>query len=176
MNSNKIPVRETIALAIGEAVVSLLVVLGFILFDKFDYKVILGALLGSLVNVLNFLFLSISVNRAIDNCLANYNKEDYKEKEDASKEAKEETENNEDDVYDDDYDDSARRFANEYSGKLQNAVKLSYTVRTLSIVIALVLAFLTKQFNVLATAIPLCTMRPVLTVSELIKKRKEEKN
>lgn len=175
MNSNKIPLRETVALAIGEALVSLLVILGFILFDKFDYKVILGALLGSVVIVLNFLFLSISVNRAVDKCLENYNKADYEQKAKSITKPNEKTDGSQESEYDDDYDDSARLFAKEYSGKLQNAVKLSYTVRTLSIIVALVLAFLTKQFNVLATAITLCAMRPILTVTELIKKRKEKK-
>lgn len=174
MNSNKIPLRETVALAIGETLVSLLVTLGFILFDKFDYKVILGALLGSIVIVLNFLFLSISVNRAVDKCLENYNKADYEQKAKSIAKQNEKTDSSEESEYDD-YDDSARLFAKEYSGKLQNAVKISYTVRTLSIIVALVLAFLTKQFNVLATAITLCTMRPILTFTELIKKRKEEK-
>ena len=168
MNSNKIPMRETMALAIGEAAVSILICLVFLLTGNFDYKVILGALLGSAVIVANFLFLSLSVNKAIDTCLENYDKKEYEIK---AAELKKQT-NDEND--DDDYDDGARQFAKEYSGKLQNAVKLSYTIRTVSIICALVLAFLTKQFNVIATAIPLCCMRPILTVSELLR-RKEEK-
>ena len=77
-NKNLIPFKETAIIALGEAVVSALVIalfalfelLGFTLLGTFDYTVPLGALLGSLVVVLNFLFLSISTNNTIDKIMA----------------------------------------------------------------------------------------------------------
>ena len=75
-NKNKTVLKEVTSLAVGEVIVSALVILGFFLLSLFteitlDYKVFLGVLLGSIVTVLNYLFLSISVNRAIDKFLAN---------------------------------------------------------------------------------------------------------
>ena len=61
--------------------------------------------------------------------------------------------------------------ANENAAKITNAVKMSYLVRTASVVVTLVIAFITKQFNILATVIPLLCMRPILTVSEMLKNK-----
>ena len=50
----------------GEAVVSLITVAVFFLVGHFDYTVVTGVVLGSLVTVANYLVLAITVNRAID--------------------------------------------------------------------------------------------------------------
>ena len=60
--------------------------------------------------------------------------------------------------------------------KVQNAVKLSYIVRTATIVATLIVALLTKQFNLITTLIPLLTFRAMLGVASAVaeKTRKKE--
>ena len=179
MNDNKIPRKLVLILSAGEFIAGALICLIFFFAGKFDYRVALGALLGSAVTVLNFLFLCIFVNRAIDNCLNNFDAsklrcgtdqslaetDDEKDSNGIDEENEENEENEEDD---------AARFARENAGKLQNAVKLSYVLRTGAVIAALILALLTKHFNVIATVIPLLLQRPILTVAASIG-RKEAK-
>lgn len=161
MNLNKIPMREVVYIAVGEAIVSLLICLGFLAFKKFDYTVLTGAILGGAVTVFNFLFLCVSVNRATDKFLSEY--ESYVPR-------KEEDENE-----DDPYDDKAAKFARENQAKLTAAIKLSYFVRTLTVICSLVIAFLTGVFNIIATVIPLLCLKPILTASELIRRKEDAK-
>ena len=182
MNSNKIPKREILILGLGEAAVCAIICLAFLLAGKFEYTVALGALLGGTVTLLNFVFLSISVNRALDNTLSAYDPNEIKktdEKITAPKSEEpvgEEGENeDENDDGEDEDDDAAARFARENAGKLANAVKLSYVVRTATVIASLVIAFLTKQFNVIATVIPLLCLRPILTVAEIIRRKEDKK-
>ncbi|MBE6635359.1 MAG: hypothetical protein E7617_04085 [Ruminococcaceae bacterium] len=183
---NKVPKRETLILALGEALVAVLICLGYLLIGKFEWQVATGAVLGGAVTVLNFLFLAISVNRALDRIIAegidkdklNKSLEDLYEKSESDKTVSGETDVIGEDTdgeasESDTHDDAAARFANENAGKLQNAVKLSFIIRSASMVAALVLAFLTGWFDVIATVIPLFMQRPILTVSEML--RKEEK-
>lgn len=160
--------RETVFLAVGEAVASAITVAVFALLGKFDYTVLLGVLLGSLVTVGNFLFLSVSVNRTIDKILEGVDLAELKK----HKLAPPEAEDGSGDEYEE--DDEARKFARENSMKLNNAIKLSYMVRMATMIAALILAFLTGQFNVLATAIPLLLWRPILTLSQVINKKGKE--
>lgn len=152
MNNNKLPKRDILLLAIGEIAVALLVTAGYLVADAFDilnfsYRVITGALLGVAVTVLNYLFLTVSVNRAIDGYLALR----------GDKEMDEET---------------AAKFASEHSMPIQNAIKTSFIIRTVSMLIALLLAFLTGQFDPIATAIPLLAFRPLLTLSEMLRTKR----
>lgn len=180
MNQSKLPKREITILALGEFIIGAVISLIFFLVGKFNYTVPLGAVLGGAVTVFNFVFLSITVNRAVDEAMRNY---EAKQAEKAAKSlgqqenvqlTESDTEN--EDADSDPYDDEAAKFARENAAKINNAVKLSYIVRTASVVITLVLAFITKQFNVLATVIPLMCMRPILTVSELLKRKGGEVN
>ena len=152
MNNNKLPKRDILHLAIGETVVALLVTAGYLVADafqllSFSYRVLTGALLGVAVTVLNYLFLTVSVNRAIDGYLALR----------GDKEMDEET---------------AAKFASEHSMPIQNAIKTSFIIRTASMLIALLLAFLTGQFDPISTAIPLLAFRPLLTIIEMLRTRK----
>ena len=52
---------------------------------------------------------------------------------------------------------------------VQNAIKTSFILRTVSMLVALVIAFLLDWFNPIATAIPLLAFRPLLTAIEMIK-------
>ena len=179
MNQEKrIPVRELLFLAIGEGVTALLIVAAFLILkstsltvvkDATLVSVILGALLGSAVIVLNFVFLSISVNRAFDKALEEVDVEKIRAAACATQEAKENA-----DAEDEEAKSDALAKMTEADGKrLSNAIRVSYLVRTLTMLAALVIALITKQFNVIATAIPLFMQRPLLTLSELTKKKKE---
>ena len=171
MNQNKLPVREIALLAVGEALVGAIVTAVFLLVGKFNYTVPLGALLGGVVTVFNFVFLSIAVNRAIDDAMRIYEaRQAEKVKAQEVSEASLEPAGTASDD-EEPYDDEAAKFARENAAKITNAVKLSYIVRTVSVIATLVVAFITKQFNVLATVIPLLCLRPILTLSELLRKK-----
>lgn len=154
MNENKLPKSEILTLAIGEVIVGALVVGGFAVADalgfyEFDYRVITGALLGILVTVLNYLFLILSVNRAVSNYLALRGKREMS-------------------------DEEAEKFAAENSMPIQNAIQTSFIIRTVTMLATLVVAFVTKWFNPLATAIPLLAFRPLLSIGEIIRQRTEK--
>ncbi len=140
---------ELWALTVGEIAVAALVVSVYYILSLFGIvgfgiKVPLGATLGAAVTVFNLFFLILSVNRAVDRYIA-------------LRGSREMT------------DEEAEKFANENSMAIQNAIKSSFIVRTLTMVAALVVAFLTGVFDPIATVIPLLMYRPILSVSALIK-------
>lgn len=146
-------IKQILPLIIGEAVASLLTVGVFALIDlafsteffSVDLGVILGVLLGSAVTVFNYLFLILSVNSAINRYLE-------------LRGTREMT------------DEEAEKFASENSVPIQNAIKTSFILRTTTMLITLVVAFLLGDlFNPLATAVPLLAFRPILYLSEIIK-------
>ena len=66
MDSRKFVLRQTLLIAIGQAV-GVGVMLGiFALLDRFDYTVVLGGLVGALVALLNFFFMAVSLSLASD--------------------------------------------------------------------------------------------------------------
>ena len=142
---------QILALAAGEVIVSALVCAAYLILGKFDYTVITGALLGSAVTVANFAVLTFSVNRAVDRYLELRGSREMSEEE-------------------------AEAFAKEHTMAVQNAAARSFIIRTVSMLAALVAAFLlTDLFSLLATAIPLLMFRPLLYVLELIKPKGEKK-
>ena len=140
-------IRESLPLLCGEVLVSLLVVAVYIVIGSFDYKVVTGAVLGTLVVVLNYLFLSLSVNRAVKSFLDERGSRDMSEEE-------------------------IEAFSREHTVKIQNTVKVSYLIRTVSMLIALVGAFLLEWFLVIPTLIPLVMLRPIIYLEELILNKK----
>ncbi len=66
MNTRKFILRETALLALGELVCAAAMVALFALLGYFDYRVVLGALLGCLIAVGNFFFMAIASNAAAD--------------------------------------------------------------------------------------------------------------
>ncbi|MBQ8321529.1 MAG: hypothetical protein IJX92_04120 [Clostridia bacterium] len=145
--------RELTTLVIGEVIVSALTVLGAFVISLFtdftlDYTVFTGVLLGSAVVVLNFLFLSLSVNRAVDSYLE-------------ARGSREMT------------DEEAEKFTAENSMAIQNKIKTSFIIRTVTMLAALVTAFLLEWFNPLCTAIPLLAFNPILSIGEMIRRRGE---
>lgn len=150
-NSSKL-INELLPLAVCEGAVVLLILLGagilhFLDIFKFNITVLTGALLGALVTVVNYLFLTLSVDRAVNNYMTMRGDREMT-------------------------DEEAQKFAAENSMPIQNAIKTSFIIRTISMLAALLVAFLTKWFNPLATAIPLLAFRPLLSVIEMIKGKK----
>lgn len=141
--------KDILILAVGELAVSAVTVGIFMLLGAFSYKVVTGALLGCVVAVLNFVFLTVSVNRATNRFMALRGDKEMDEEE-------------------------AAKFAAEHVGEFQNAQKLSYILRTFTMLGALVLAFLSKQFDVIATAVPLLLFQPILIISQNILKKRGE--
>jgi len=142
--------KDALWLAIGEAVVSLITALVFLAIGQFGFDVVAGLLLGSGVMVLNFLILSISINRAIDNYMQIRGEKEMD-------------------------DEEAVAFAAKYSSSVQSAATGSYLLRTVLMLAALVGAFLLKGvFNVIATLVPLVMYRPIIYVMEVFRKRSEK--
>ncbi len=136
------------ALCLGELAVSAVTAAVFALLGFFSYKVVTGVVLGSLVAVFNYIFLVVSVNKAVDRFMALRGDRKMDEEE-------------------------AEKFAAEHSMEIQNASKLSYVIRTFTMMGALVLAFITKQFDVIATVVPLLCFQPILIISEFLRKRRD---
>ena len=149
MQKKNLPTSEILFLVVGELIVSLIVLGVYLLLQRFSYAVISGCLLGSAVTVFNFVFLSISVNRAIDKALAGRKEGEMTEEE-------------------------AEAFAAENQAAVQRAAQGSYLVRQILMLGVLVCAFLLDGwFDVIATVIPLIMFRPLLTVCGLMKSKKQ---
>jgi hypothetical protein len=149
MQKKNMPTAEILFLVVGELIVSLIVSGVYLLLNRFSYAVISGCLLGSAVTVFNFVFLSVSVNRAIDKALAGRKEGEMTEEE-------------------------AQAFAAENQAAVQRAAQGSYLVRQILMLGVLVCAFLLDGwFDVIATLVPLLMFRPLLTVCGLIKSKKQ---
>ena len=146
--------KELSGIAIGEAIVSLLTVAAFYLIELiakenyFDYTVITGAALGAVVVIVNFLILSVSINRAVNEFITVRGNEEMTE-------------------------EQADELARKYEGRVKIAVSRSYLIRTALTVATLIGAFLLAWFDPIATAIPLFAYKPVLYLSQLIRQRRE---
>ena len=146
MKNKNLPIYETAFILIGEIIVSLIVCGVYLTINKFSYKVITGVALGTAVTVLNFLFLAISTNRAFDKAM----------------EARGTKEMN---------DEEAEKFAEEHGASLQNTVKLSFIIRTFTMLAALIVAFVLKWFDVIATLVPLLMLRPIITAESILRQK-----
>ena len=148
-------IKETAPMIIGEGVVMLAVVLGAGVIDllgliKFDIRIAAGAMLGTVISCLNYIFLTVSVDKAINDYVALRGDKKMD-------------------------DEEAAEFAKKNSAHIQNAIKNSFMLRTFSMMAALILAFLTKWFNPLATAIPMFAFRPLLAVVDAVLKKHDKK-
>lgn len=146
---NKNSYIDALYLAIGEAVVSLIISFTYIALGKFDWTILTGIILGSVVTVVNFLILSYSVNKALNKFIDLRGDEKMDEEE-------------------------AKAFAKANSIKVQNAVTKSYVLRTGLMMGSLVLAFITKLFNPIATLIPLAMYKPLLYAVQFFKQKRGE--
>lgn len=155
MNSKeKSPViAETVRILIGEGIVALLTVGVFLLLDlfslvSFSYTVITGAALGAAVIFLNFFFLAHSTDKVALEAIAARGTREMSEEE-------------------------IEKFTEEHSARMNNAVKLSFIIRMLSMLAALVLALISPWFHPIATLVPLLMLRPVIMVSEHFRRKEE---
>ena len=155
MNKNNTCIKETTILLVGEIAVSALVVLGYLVAklsffgDVQLWKAVTGTLLGTVVTVGNFFFLSLSVNRAVDRYIELRGSREMTEEETA-------------------------QFTAAHSAEIQNTIKTSFIIRTVTMLAALVLAFVSGWFEPLATAIPLLAFRPILTLGETLRRRMDK--
>ena len=172
-NSRLVTLKETLILAVGEVVCSAIICAVFLLIQKFDYTVLLGAAIGSVAIVLNFLFMSVAVNRAIDEAFAlrgNYVDEPTPEPEQTA--ANDSAASDGEDVEGSDASeklDAAMRFANEQAVRVNRVAKVSYIVRTATLIALLVVALITKWFDPIATVIPMLMFRPIIMAEGLIR-------
>ena len=144
-NKNKLLVYiDTLWLTLGELVVALIVSAGFLLFKRFDYTVVTGALLGGAVTVINFLILSVAVNKAVNGYIAGRGDKEMD-------------------------DEEAEQYAQTHGNVVQNAMLRSYIIRMFLMLGSLVLAMVSGWFSPLAPVIPLLMYRPILYTVELIK-------
>ncbi len=145
---------DVLFLAAGETVTAGLVILGAFIISlftdyAFDYTAVTGAVLGAAVATANFLFLTLSVNSAVDSYLKIRGNREMTEEE-------------------------AEKFTAEHSQLIQNRIKTSYIIRTFSILAVLVIAFLTRLFNPLCTVIPMLAGQFIINLGEIIRKRKDK--
>ena len=150
-NKNKLSLYiDTVWLAIGEAIVATLISVVFLLIGKFNYSVVTGAVLGGAVTVINFLILSVGINRAINKFVEERGEDEMDEEE-------------------------ADKYAKEHGMTVQNAMMKSYMLRMFLMIGALVLAGVSGWFDIIATVIPLLMYRPILYVTEFIKTKMSAK-
>ena len=148
MQKKHMPIAEILLLIFGELAVSLIVVGVYLILQKFSYAVVTGCLLGSAVAILNFVILSVSVNRAVDKVMAERGKGEMT-------------------------DEEAAEFAAKNQAAVQRAVQGSYLLRQILMLGVLVGAFLLGDWvDVIATVIPLLMFRPLLSVCGLVIKNK----
>ena len=157
-NKTKLPLFEVVSMIVGEIITSAAVIAVFMIVNLIGkqpllhYSVVLGVLLGSLITVMNFILLSVLTTRAVNKALADRGEAEMT-------------------------DDEAAVFAKEHQAKLQLAMTVSYVIRIATMVAALIVAFIFKEvFNPIATIIPILMLRPILTVTQLILRKKEGKN
>ena len=151
------PFKESTFLLVGEVIISALTVAVFFLLglnfsaeaiygEGTFYKVITGVVLGSAVIVINYATLSFYISGAADRLMELRGSGEMSEEE-------------------------IEKFTSENVGKIQKSVQLFFIIRITTMIGALVVAFLTKQFNIIATVIPILAFRPLLAVREIFNKK-----
>ena len=139
---------------VGEAIVAGLVCLGFLivhLLGYFDiaeyYKVPLGALLGAVVIIANHVWLVLSVDKQIKKFIDNRPSGEMS-------------------------DEEIELYAKKQSTSIQNAMRVSFMIRTVSVMLTLIIAFV--AVNPIATAIPMFAFLFILSVVDRLMKRHEK--
>ena len=145
--------KESSMFAIGELSVAALTVLIYFGLSFaieqviFSYKVITGAALGSFIMIANYTALSFYISRVADSIMALRGKGDMT-------------------------DEQIEKFTRENVSKIQKSVQLSFIIRTACMIGALILAFISKQFDVVATVIPLLAFRPIIAFCEIVTRKR----
>lgn len=141
---NKNILKDIYPVVIGELAVALLVCIGGLALSlakviTFDYRIVTGALLGAAVMIANYGWLTYSVDNHIKSFVNKRGTREMNEEE-------------------------AEEYAKANSKPIQKAIALSSAVRTVSMLVTLILAFLLDWFNPIATAIPLFAFRFLIPV------------
>ena len=138
--------RELSLVCLLLLLLSAVIIVGFIIADTvkvglFSYKVITGALLGSLMAFINYLILCKTVDRVL---------EDFKN----ARGTREMSE------------DEEKAFVEKHTAVAQLKMAKSLGFRMILMIATLVLAFISKQFNVIATVIPLALQKTVIQITQ----------
>lgn len=143
-------VTETLRLAVGELIVSAIIVFVYALIQKtVRWQVPVSALIGSAVMVLNFFFLARSTDKLFL----------------AAMEARGNKEMDEEQI---------AAFAAEYQAKMATKTQISFLIRILSMAATVALTFIFLEG--IAAAIPLLMQRPLLYVNEFFRKKEDKKH
>ena len=143
-------VTETLRLAVGELIVSAIIVFVYALIQKtVRWQVPVSALIGSAVMVLNFFFLARSTDKLFL----------------AAMEARGNKEMDEEQI---------AAFTAEYQAKMATKTQLSFLIRILSMAATIALTFIFLEG--IAAAIPLLMQRPLLYVNEFFRKKEDKKH
>lgn len=147
---------ETKKMALGVGVMTALMVAVFLILGKFDYTVLLGAVLGAGAAVGNFFLMALTVQKVTDDMPVL-----------PPREAPEEDENDEEtEEKEQPLSDEARQ-----AGK---KMQLSYTLRMFLIAGIAALAITVPVFNPWAALIPLLFPRIVIAIRSLLENKQKE--
>lgn len=140
--------RETARLAIGELIVSALVIAVYALVQKtVRWQVPVSALIGSAVMVANFFFLAKSTDALFMQAM----------------EARGDKEMTEEEI---------AKFTAEYQLKMATKTQLSFIIRMISMAATIALTFIFLEG--IAATVPLLMQRPLLYVNEFFRKKEDK--
>lgn len=143
-------VTETLRLAIGELIVSAIIVFVYALIQKtVRWQVPVSALIGSAVMVLNFFFLARSTDKLFMSAMEARGNKEMDEEQIAA-------------------------FTAEYQAKMATKTQLSFLIRILSMAATIALTFIFLEG--IAAAVPLLMQRPLLYVNEFFRKKEDKKH
>lgn len=140
--------RETARLAIGELIVSALVIAVYALVQKtVRWQVPVSALIGSAVMVANFFFLAKSTDALFMQAMEARGNKEMTEEEIA-------------------------KFTAEYQLKMATKTQLSFIIRMISMAATIALTFIFLEG--IAATVPLLMQRPLLYVNEFFRKKEDK--
>jgi len=152
--------RETLKIALGTAVMTVLMVAVFLIVRRFDWTVLTGALLGYAAAVLNFFLMALTVQKAADDMPA-------ASQADTPEAAPEDT--------DTEFDEKVLRLKEPLSPgakKAKQRIQLSYTLRMLLMGGLAILGVVLPCFNSVAVLLPMLFPRIVIAAYGLIQHTK----
>ena len=150
--NGKTPIlKETAKLALGELAVSILTVGVYLLIGKFTFGVIVGALAGSLVVLLNFSLLAYSAGRVFDDMMEKRGEGEMSEEEIA-------------------------KFTESYKTQAALKTQASFLFRTLLLIAVPVACFLLPFADGIASLVPLLAEHPLLILIGWLSSPKGQKH
>lgn len=147
--------QETKKIALGVAVLSLLMIAVFLILRKFDFSVLLGAVIGSLAAIGNFFLMALSVQKAADSMPPLPPEEAEGEDSGEDKEEKEKP-------------------LSEEAKNAKKRMQLSYTLRMLMLAAIAIVSVSLPFVNSWAALIPMLFPRIVISLVGLLQKNQKE--